>query len=243
MKEKLRKQLQTTYYFLRNQNYENEFLPTKKTVEDSSFKSFELYNLHGNDALLKQILSTVDSEDTFIDVGANTGTYSLAVKGKDEDIDVHSFEANPETYEKLIKNMNLNSFNIKAYNQGLSSIEADLNFHIADYNELSGFDREHIHDLNGEIEKTVEVPVSTLDNYCNRTNTIPDQVKVDVEGHELQVLTGSRNVLERYEPDLFVEYHPQSSADVEFEDVLTRLPESYEVVEHFDDYSTHLKSV
>lgn len=49
-----------------------------------------------------------------------------------------------------------------------------------------------------------------LDDYCP---PIPDVVKIDVEGAELDVLKGMREVLRENHPVLFVEIHPQFLSD------------------------------
>ncbi|HEU4557632.1 MAG TPA: FkbM family methyltransferase [Longimicrobium sp.] len=53
-----------------------------------------------------------------------------------------------------------------------------------------------------------EVEVTTLDAECARMGEDPDVVKVDVEGHELEVLRGARELLARRKPVLFLELHP-----------------------------------
>jgi FkbM family methyltransferase len=52
-----------------------------------------------------------------------------------------------------------------------------------------------------------ELEMTTLDAECERLGVFPDVVKVDVEGHELEVLRGARGLLARKKPVLFLELH------------------------------------
>ncbi|HEX4566842.1 MAG TPA: FkbM family methyltransferase, partial [Vicinamibacterales bacterium] len=48
----------------------------------------------------------------------------------------------------------------------------------------------------------------TIDAFCERHRARPDVVKIDVEGAELDVLTGARRVLAQPDLQAFVEFHP-----------------------------------
>jgi FkbM family methyltransferase len=52
-----------------------------------------------------------------------------------------------------------------------------------------------------------EVEVTTLDAECARLGRDPDVVKIDVEGYEMPVLRGARELLARRKPVLFLEIH------------------------------------
>lgn len=47
-----------------------------------------------------------------------------------------------------------------------------------------------------------------IDNYTSKTSP-PDIVKIDVEGAELNVLKGMKDILEKQRPDLLIELHPK----------------------------------
>lgn len=55
------------------------------------------------------------------------------------------------------------------------------------------------------IEKTELVETQTLDYYCYTNNIQPDFLKIDVEGHELNVLKGGLEILTEYKPKILVE--------------------------------------
>jgi FkbM family methyltransferase len=59
----------------------------------------------------------------------------------------------------------------------------------------------------------LSVPVTTLDAYFADQPRGPDFLKIDVEGHELAVLQGGRNVLETHRPRLLVECEARHRPD------------------------------
>ncbi|TVR38348.1 MAG: FkbM family methyltransferase [Cryomorphaceae bacterium] len=58
---------------------------------------------------------------------------------------------------------------------------------------------------SGEIALRETVPMDTLDGYCERNKVIPDFLKVDVEGNELNVFKGGAGVLLEHKPAILVE--------------------------------------
>jgi Methyltransferase FkbM domain len=47
-----------------------------------------------------------------------------------------------------------------------------------------------------------------VDNLVAQHNLEPRFMKIDVEGHEVEVLRGAHLTIERYRPDLLLEYCP-----------------------------------
>ena len=56
----------------------------------------------------------------------------------------------------------------------------------------------------------INVPVVTLDEYCESENIMPDWLFIDIEGFEIAALSGARNLIEKRGRDLgiIVEMHP-----------------------------------
>ena len=55
--------------------------------------------------------------------------------------------------------------------------------------------------------KSEKVPVSTLDNYLevNQIKDCIDFIKIDVEGHELEVIYGAEKTIQNYRPVILCE--------------------------------------
>jgi FkbM family methyltransferase len=125
--------------------------------------------------------------DVFYDAGANAGALSVFAAGLG--CKVLAFEPVPETFQRLQENVDLNTpqFSILPLNLALGSTEGKLRM------TTSFGTGNHILGPN-ESAPSVEVEVSTLD-LVTKTNPLPTFLKVDVEGHELEVINGAVTLL------------------------------------------------
>lgn len=141
------------------------------------------------------------STDIFVDVGANIGIYSLlgaSIPG----VEVIALEPSTRSRNRLIENVALNDFDeriqVVAAAAGASSGSARL---------TEGFDAmNRIVDDSESSAPTEAVEVVTLDNIVpaadrNRVTL----VKIDVEGHESEVIDGALELLSTGHPHLIVE--------------------------------------
>ena len=126
---------------------------------------------------------------------------------------VHAFEPNPIIYEDLQKNLLKITKNVKIYNFALSNNNKNVtlkvpirnpNFSEKNYEEYFEMGRATIHTLN-EVKnfKSFNVETKKLDDFkfLNKISFI----KIDVEGHENEVIKGSLNLINIHKPILLVE--------------------------------------
>lgn len=151
---------------------------------------------------LRRLTGLLKRGDFFVDCGANIGIWSLvAASIAQTQGGVYAFEPNPITYKKLIANIELNSM------QGVilptcSAVAEDSGFQ----NLLC--ERQHnLSRLVGTSVGAVQVSVVTLDHQL-RDKSITG-IKIDVEGSELNVLHGARDVLARCSPWVCIEFNTQ----------------------------------
>jgi len=133
---------------------------------------------------------------TVIDVGANVGDWTTSVLQKVPQAYVHCFEPHPVTFQTLQKNLGSRP-RITFVNEGLGSETGTLTLYSnPEYDGLSSlYDRELNH-FGLSLDHQHEVKVNTLDLYCDSHNlTKIDLLKMDVEGHELQVLHGALEII------------------------------------------------
>jgi FkbM family methyltransferase len=144
-------------------------------------------------ATMHVIHSCLKEGDTFIDVGANIGVVSLYASicvGNSGSI--WAFEANPATVKLLEDNIALNKFtNIKIYEYALGAQEGTGEI----YPETVENNRGAASMLKREGQSTVkfDIVIKKLDDVIGDTK--PKLIKMDVEGWELEVLKGSKNIL------------------------------------------------
>ena len=152
---------------------------------------FNLYDFN-NMSLIKNSL-IANSELRFIDVGANIGAYSII--SAETRARVTAFEPHPETFASLVNNVNLNKFsNISTINMAVSDKNGQLNFTNSAELEINRLD------INGSLS----VQSTTLDDYLKNIANGKYLVKIDVEGSELEVIYGLQEHLNDCEI-LFVE--------------------------------------
>jgi FkbM family methyltransferase len=143
---------------------------------------------------------------TFLDIGANDGMYAVfAAKRVGPSGTVWAFEPSPRELDRLRLNLELNQLAAQVFPVALGDTAADVELLVAGYeheghNTLGAFAYEGV---TGTREK---VAMRRLDDIVaeNRPARI-DVLKLDVEGAEWRVLTGSLETLRRYRPILLFE--------------------------------------
>jgi FkbM family methyltransferase len=159
---------------------------------------------------------------TFVDVGANIGSHTLnAARLVGAAGSVFAFEADPDTYNLLVRNIELNGLtNIIVKQTCVSDHVGTVSFYKhRDSAKSSIVDR-------GE-KLSVTLPSEKLDNMVPAHTKI-DILKVDVEGAELSVLAGARR--------LFQDQRPPSVVIIEVFDVRDSIDKSQGIRDILEGY-------
>lgn len=166
--------------------------------------------------------------DSVIDVGANFGFYTVflsALVGKQGHI--HSVEPIPLTHEILSNNVrSLLLTNVRLYDCAISEKDGAGTMVIPKWPGSGGdnFYQASVQSgefVNGHFQE-VRVNLKSLDSLFKDHQRAVSFVKIDVEGHELQVIRGAKALISRSKPALLVEVSQnpddkQSSAHVLFD--------------------------
>ena len=135
--------------------------------------------------------------DSFIDVGANVGTYSIIVSSLHNVKAVHAFEPSPRTFEELRQNVQLNEHakqKVAIYKKAVSNTAGEATFGIvSDYSGANSIMETSIHDA-AVLTNRVTVERISLDEVVHLSSKAIG-LKIDVEGHEKEVLYGAKNLL------------------------------------------------
>lgn len=143
---------------------------------------------------------------TFIDIGANSGFYSLLAAGLNPTCRIFAFEPMPSGLETLEQNIALNGFagRITAHRAALSNENRGGSFYIPKGVRLPTGGSE----LNSAVEETEEVPCDfmRLDDFVSREgiNEI-GFIKIDTERTENLVIEGAIESIRRFRPVMVVE--------------------------------------
>lgn len=191
------------YYRARDLNYAYG-RPTTKTVGEASFRTYELYNLHGSDELLRELTGRTEEDDVVYDVGANVGVYTCAVASLGAD--VVAFEPNPAARKKLRHNLEANGFEATVLPTAASDEDGTETFYVSSYPEVSSLVRRNATVSGGSVVERTETRTRTVDSLSGRLPE-PDHIKIDVEGAGGAVLRGARETLATAGPTVYFEPH------------------------------------
>lgn len=146
----------------------------------------------------------IKPDSIFLDIGANAGKYSFFVCQNSQNPMIYSFEPSPSTFLGLSRNIELNkNSGIKALNIALSDSKGVLQF--ANSKTKTGLS--HVVQENELIDSTffelTNVKILPLDDFTETGEIDPlkiDLIKIDVEGHEFEVLKGAESTLKKILP-------------------------------------------
>lgn len=181
--------------------------PPFQLETDIYWRGWENINWESQTRLIWADLCT--KSKLIFDIGANTGIFSILAKAHNHDSTVIAFEPQPNIYNVLQKNNEINNFDIHCENIALSDRIGSLPFY--NYGK-DPFGR--INTTAGSLnqswrendQKSIEVEVTTLDSFLkDRQIKSIDLIKIDVESYEPQVLKGYKQHLHLHRPIIILE--------------------------------------
>lgn len=165
-------------------NWKKEWFPNKMQVKIKNAEKNEIVRRR------RFYSSFIKENDLCFDVGANLGNRVAPLL----DIGAKVVAVEPQEYCYKYLQYKFGK-KIHLINKGLGAYESIEDFHIAKYNALSSFSTEWISSVkDGRFKgvdwtEVIKVKMTTLDNLIAEFG-LPDFIKIDVEGYELNVLNG-----------------------------------------------------
>jgi FkbM family methyltransferase len=138
------------------------------------------------------ILHFLSGDDIFVDVGANVGVYSILSSGVSGAKSI-AIEPSNESAEIFRQNIAIN--NLESRITLINCVVGNRSGAISFTKGLDAINRVTREDDLKEDTEIIEE--DTLDNLLK--NDFPSCIKIDVEGFELNVLKGAKNILKRPE--------------------------------------------
>lgn len=128
--------------------------------------------------------------DMFVDIGSHAGLYSIILKTRLPNLEVHAFEPDRTNLCQLYANLFLNKLqnSITVHEHGISDRAGKVTFDTSD--ETSSRGTRRISDTGN-----IEIEVKRLDDVLHAAGKVA-AIKIDVEGHECPVVDGARNFLQ-----------------------------------------------
>lgn len=183
-----------------------------KDIKKSGYRFYEIY-------MLKTISSLPYRRGVCLDIGANTGNHTVFFSRFCNFDEVWAYEPDPESFALLQENVENNTTRtVRTFNV---AIGAKREFRRMTNNKENP-SRNKLTKAKG---KTLVIPITT--------NLKVALMKIDVEGHELEVIKGAYEVIEREKPELFIEWHDGH------EPILNALPKGYRYVKTFNNAPSH----
>jgi len=148
-------------------------------------------------------MDLISPHSRVVDVGANIGVYALPWAAIGTDVTVHCFEPNPAVRARLARNVALNRLGarVRLHAEALSDHAGTANLYGSD--DMSSLN-EGVH--TGRQADPTEVSLARLDDVLGGDGPPISLVKVDVQGHELEVLRGAQALVSRHRPALILEH-------------------------------------
>lgn len=143
-----------------------------------------------------------------IDIGANIGAVAVLLAHRLPDGHVHACEPGPASFRLLARNLERNGIaNATPWPVAIGDRCGQVDFH-----EHSAFG--HVVSPGADVPST-PVPMRTVDDLVDEIEAASgldriDLLKIDVEGHEPEVMAGAVRTIERFAPRIWIELNTWS---------------------------------
>ena len=158
-------------------------------------------------------------EDTIVlDVGTNFGQLTILFSKCQKNVEVYSFEASRYIFEILKKNIKINNANVKLFNNLVGNqIEQDCfiqktnlsSFNTYGSNKIEIIDDNINHSNLIEKVKTIKLDDIHFDKKISF-------MKIDVQGHDLEVLRGAKRIINAQKMPIIFEYEKDYEKDFNY---------------------------
>jgi len=154
------------------------------------------------------ILRSLKPGDVAVDIGCHKGGYLYWMRKKvGKSGQCYAFEPQPKLYNYLKAILQRFAYqNVILEHKGVSSKAGVFHLYIPKTasGASPGASLNAIADQGNAVEK-VEVQTVTLDAYFFERGIVPSLFKIDVEGHEAEVLKGGEQLLRQHHPRILME--------------------------------------
>lgn len=161
--------------------------------------------------LAKYLIRNLTTNQTFLDVGAHYGYFSvLASKLVESSGQVIAFEPSKQTHLVLKINvadhLNVSIHNVAVGEKNQTISFRELPIYYSEYNSIY-HDQYEDSDWYAKQElETYSLPLICLDDFVSHKNLKVDMIKMDVEGAEHDVIKGMTQILTDQSPIVIMEY-------------------------------------
>lgn len=141
-----------------------------------------------------------------LDIGANSGIYSMVASVVNPKAHIYSFEPVKRTAEILKENIRINRTpNVELFEVAVSNVTGSATFY--DVSSQSQYSASLNEEILSECEDRISysVDVIKLDDFEPLQNKRVDLIKIDVEMHEPEAIAGMLKLITRDRPSILIE--------------------------------------
>lgn len=164
----------------------------------------------------RSYLKILRKSDVVIDIGANSGAHTLRfAQAVGSEGQVFAFEPTAYALQKLISNLTMNPelqkrtqiefVFLNAIDSSEKPATVSSSFRLETFSEKEKRNEKDF----GFAKSTLGAESITFDSWCQKKKIQSvDMIKLDVDGHEPEVISGSLRSLKKFQPMLLVEIAP-----------------------------------
>jgi FkbM family methyltransferase len=180
------------------------------------------YRLKTDRAEINFLLAAIKKNSVVIDCGAHKGGYTYWMRnavGKQGK--VIAFEPQKKGY--ILLNKLFTDANVVIENIALSDRSGVSTIYIQPQSFDVSFEASLLNKYDDYI--TEEIQTTTIDSYCQLHGVKPSFIKIDVEGAEHDVISGSMNTLSKAKPVLLVESEARHTGEEALQNLFKQMEE------------------
>jgi len=151
---------------------------------------------------MQSFIKLTQEKTCLLDIGSAQGIFSLVFTSRPNTV-AFAIEPYYQAYEKICYHQKINPHSdIRPFQLAMGASDGKLNM---------GYEAGHlvaVPTANLSIEEATILDMVTVDSFVFEHNIVPDVIKIDVEGFELEALKGAVGLLSQYSPIIFLEVHP-----------------------------------
>lgn len=179
------------------------------THVDESYFGFQLFWRGGDyyEPITRALLaSLLRPGDTFLDIGAHLGFFSLTMGLSNRGVKIIAFEPNPKNFRLLQANVAANGLSeIICEPIAISDHDGEALLYLTESDMSASLMKDFQAEDTRQID-SIEVRTASLDNYLAQQEiTSPLIIKVDIEGHEPAFFRGAAQTIAVQKPDIILE--------------------------------------